>query len=271
MVHGTTVGGPIVTRTSVVTGAASGIGLATKELLESRGEKVIGVDLRNADVTVDLTSPDDRKRMVAEVDDLSGGTIDAIVAVAGIAAPIPATAAVNYFGMVASLEGLRPLLLGSQAPRAVGVASFGSVMPVDETLTAALTAGDEDAALARAADLAAESTDQGLLIYTSSKRAFAQWVRRSSITEAWAGSGIPLNAIAPGVVQTPMMRDVLADEGSRRTIASNIPMPLNAFSDAIVPARLLAWLTSTENSHMCGQVVFVDGGSDAVVRGDSIW
>lgn len=59
-------------RTSVITGAASGIGLATKELLESRGERVIGVDLRNADVTVDLTLSDDRNRMVAEVTELSG-------------------------------------------------------------------------------------------------------------------------------------------------------------------------------------------------------
>jgi NAD(P)-dependent dehydrogenase (short-subunit alcohol dehydrogenase family) len=260
-----------MTRTSVITGAASGIGRATKELLESRGERVIGVDRQGADVTVDLTSVEDRVRLVAEVAQLSGGTIDAIVAVAGIAAPIPATAAVNHFGMVASLEGLRPLLLRSDAPRAVGVASFGSVMPVDDILMAALTAGDEDAALARAAELAADSTDRGLLIYTSSKRAFARWVRRSAVTAAWAGAGIPLNAIAPGVVRTPMMRDALAAEESRGAIASNVPMPLHGFAEAIVPARLLAWLTSAENSHLCGQVVFVDGGSDAVVRGDSIW
>jgi len=36
-------------------------------------------------------------------------------------------------------------------------------------------------------------------------------------------------------------------------------------------AHLLAWLGSEENTHLCGQVVFVDGGSDAVIRGDSIW
>jgi hypothetical protein len=42
-------------------------------------------------------------------------------------------------------------------------------------------------------------------------------------------------------------------------------------AEAIVPARLLAWLVSEENTHLCGQVVFVDGGSDAVIRGDSTW
>jgi hypothetical protein len=36
-------------------------------------------------------------------------------------------------------------------------------------------------------------------------------------------------------------------------------------------AYLLAWLTSGENAHLCGQVVFIDGGSDVVIRADSIW
>jgi NAD(P)-dependent dehydrogenase (short-subunit alcohol dehydrogenase family) len=257
-------------RINVVTGAASGIGLATKQLLESRGESVIGVDIRDADVLVDLTSPPDRERMVEEVRTRSGGAIDAIIAVAGLAAPIPATAAVNYFGMVATLDGLRPLLAGSDSPRAVGVASFASIAPGDEALVAAFRAEDEPTALARATALAADPAT-GTLIYPSSKAAFAQWVRRSSIADTWAGAGIPLNAIAPGVVSTPMMSGVLSSQEGRDAVASSVPMPLNGFADASVPARLLAWLVSVENSHLCGQVLFVDGGSDASVRGDSVW
>jgi hypothetical protein len=34
---------------------------------------------------------------------------------------------------------------------------------------------------------------------------------------------------------------------------------------------LLAWLTSEENAHLCGQVVFIDGGSDVIIRGESTW
>ena len=158
-----------MTRTSVVTGAASGIGLATKLLLESRGERVIGVDLRDADIQVDLTSAADRARMVEEMRDASGGSIDAIIAVAGLALPIPATASVNYFGMVATLEGLRPLLAGSDSPRAVGVASFASIGPVDDKITADFTSGDEAAALARANELAADPMGTGMLIYPSTK------------------------------------------------------------------------------------------------------
>ena len=257
-----------MTRVNVVSGAASGIGLATKQLLESRGETVIGVDLRDADVLVDLTSPADRERMVREVSERSGGRIDTIIAVAGIAAPIPATAAVNYFGMVATLNGLRPLLSRSGSPRAVGVASFASITPSDDALIAAMDAWDEPAALARAAEL---GNDPEMRIYASSKAAFAKWVRRSSITDEWAGAGIPLNAIAPGVVSTPMMRAALSSQEGRDAVAASVPMPLNGFSDATVQARLLAWLVSEENSHLCGQVIFVDGGSEATIRGDSVW
>ncbi|MFV0408016.1 MAG: SDR family oxidoreductase [Propioniciclava sp.] len=260
-----------MTRVNVVTGSASGIGLATKQLLEARGERVIGVDLHEADVTVDLTTATGRDLLVEQVAAQSAGTLDAIFAIAGLSLPSPKTVAVNYFGMVATLEGLRPLLAGSTAPRAVGVASMASLQPTDHELVAALAAGDEATALARAEVLAAEPETTGALIYASTKRAFAQWTRRSAIGSEWAGAGIPLNAVAPGVIQTAMTADLTATAEARAALLELVPMPLNGIADADVVARLLAWLGGIENSHLCGQVVFVDGGSDAVIRGDATW
>ena len=257
-------------RTHVVTGAASGIGRATSELLRSRGDAVIGVDLRDADVTVDLTTEDGRTALVSEVARLSGGRIDGVLAIAGLSAPIPATVGVNYFGMVATLEGLRPLLADSPAPRAVGVASMASLHPADDELVELLLAGDEPRALERSAVLAGDAAT-GHQIYSSSKQAFARWIRRTAPTPDWAGANIPLNAIAPGVIVTPMTEPLLATEEGREQIRASVPMPLGGFADATVPAKLLAWLVSEENSHLCGQVVFVDGGSDVVIRGDSTW
>ncbi len=260
-----------MSRTYVVTGAASGIGRATRELLLERGEKVIGVDLHDADVTVDLSTADGRSAMVERVTALSGGTVDAVLANAGLAAPTAKTAAINYFGTLATLEGLRPLLAGSAAPRAVAVTSMASLFPPDDALLTALLAGDEATALARAAELEAGTPEQGNLIYGTTKRALALWIRRNAATAEWAGASIPLNGVAPGVVDTPMTAEMIATPEQRTAITSMVPMPLNGIFEPRSVAYLLAWLTSEENAHLCGQIVFIDGGSDVVIRGDSTW
>lgn len=125
------------------------LGKATKELLESRGDRVIGADIHDAEVVADLSTEHGRAELVAQVRRLSGGRVDAVYAVAGLALPVPATVGVNYFGMIATLEGLRPLLASSPAPRAVGVTSMASLLPVDDELVELLTAGNEPEALAR--------------------------------------------------------------------------------------------------------------------------
>lgn len=261
----------LMTRTYVITGSSSGIGRATADLLRERGERVIGVDLHDADVNVDLTTVEGRTDLVTRVGELSGGRIDAIVANAGLAAPIAKTVAVNFFGAVATLEGLRPLLAGSPAPRAVATASMASLFPPDDELLDALLALDEKAALHRGAELESAGGDAANLIYGTSKRALARWIRRSAATAEWAGAGIPLNGIAPGVVETPMTAAFTGSAEARAAILQQVPMPLGGIFEPRAVAHLLAWLTSEENGHLCGQIVFIDGGSDVVIRGDSTW
>jgi NAD(P)-dependent dehydrogenase (short-subunit alcohol dehydrogenase family) len=72
-------------RTYVVTGSTSGIGLATKNMLESAGFRVIGVDRQEADVTADLSTPEGRQAAVKECLDMSGGVIDGAISKAGSA------------------------------------------------------------------------------------------------------------------------------------------------------------------------------------------
>ena len=258
-----------MSRTYVVTGSASGIGQATRELLVERGNTVIGVDIHDADVNVDLSTAEGRRDLVEKVTALSGGKLDAILAIAGLASPTASTVAVNFYGTVATLEGLRPLLAGSTAPRAVAVASMASLFPPDDALLAALLDGTGSQALERATALAAAGGDQGNLIYGTTKRALIRWMRRVAATPAWAGAGIPLNAIAPGVVLTPMTAAMTSTDEARAQLGTVVPMPLNGFFEPRDAAYLLAWLASEENAHLCGQVVFIDGGSDVVMRGDS--
>jgi NAD(P)-dependent dehydrogenase (short-subunit alcohol dehydrogenase family) len=257
-------------RTYVVTGTGSGIGRATASLLRSRGARVIGIDVTCAEVRADLSTPDGR---IAAVDGAlieSGGHVDGVIANAGLSTPSTATVAVNYFGAVALLEGLRPALLTSRAPRAVVTSSMATVMPVDPDLVEACLADDEELALEIAGRLAGDPATAGL-IYPSSKRALSRWVRRESASKRWAGCCIPLNAVAPGIVETPMVAELLATPESEAAVDALVPMPLNGHLQARQVASLLAWLVSEENTHVCGQTIYIDGGSDVALRGDDVW
>lgn len=260
-----------MSRTYVITGSASGIGAATAQLLRERGETVIGVDLRGAEVEADLSTPEGRATAADQALELANGQVDAVIASAGIAAPIPLTVKVNYFGVTEFLERLAPALAKSPAPRAVVVSSMASLQPNSAELVDAMLAGDEEAAVQIGTALAEAGPDAGYLNYSSSKRALSRWVRRESITPTWAGANIPLNAIAPGTVLSPMTSEMLATPEGRQMVDGHVPMPLNYHSEPIVLARLLAWLTSEENTHVTGQTIYADGGADASLRGDDIW
>jgi NAD(P)-dependent dehydrogenase (short-subunit alcohol dehydrogenase family) len=273
-----------VNRTYVVTGSASGIGRATRARLEGQGARVIGVDLHGTEVVGDLSTRDGRAAVVDDVRNQSGGAIDAVICCAGLA-PSGASEAtksridhsspeliirVNYFGTVELVQGLRRLLAAGTEPRVAVTASI-SLLRVrgDEPAIEACLAGDERAASAAVAGAQGE-TDLGRYAYRCSKRAVARWVRRVAPAAEWAGAGIPVNAIAPGLIKTPILGSML-EPGAREAALEAIPMPLNGPAPPEAPAALLAWLASPENTAVTGQVVFIDGGADAATRGDSIW
>lgn len=259
-----------MTRTYVVTGSASGIGAATTSLLRAQGHTVIGVDLAGAEVAGDLSTHDGRIAAAEAAIEAADGSIDAVIACAGIAAPIAKTMAINFFGVTEFLEALRPTLSLADTPRAAVVSSMASLQPVSAELVDAALAGDEARAL-EIGDRLAATPEGGFLNYSSSKRAVSRWVRRESVTPAWAGAGIPLNAVAPGTVITAMTAGLLGSPEGLAQVDAAVPMPLNYHQPAESIANLLIWLTSVQNTHMAGQTIYCDGGADATLRGDDIW
>jgi len=260
-----------VERTYVITGAASGIGAATSDLLKERGAKVIGIDIHGADINADLSTPAGRKGAVGSTIKLSGGSIDGVIPCAGLMRSTIQTVSVNFFGVTEFLTDLLPILKNSAAPRVAVPSSMASLLPNSPELVNAMLVGDEAGALAIAQGLVDQGPEMAGLIYASTKRAISRWVRRECIKPEWAGAGIPLNAVGPGIVKTPMVGKQIATAESRATIDAMIPMPLNYYLEPRQVAYLLAWLTSEENTHTTGQTIYIDGGSDASIRGDNIW
>jgi NAD(P)-dependent dehydrogenase (short-subunit alcohol dehydrogenase family) len=258
-----------MSRTYVVTGSASGIGKATKEFLESEGNRVIGIDRSGADIDLDLADADQRATIADRVAALTDGVVDGVIAVAGVSAPTIDGVHVNFFGARDTLVNLRPLLARSSAPRAVVVSSISSIHPDNPALTAALAVGEDEGALTIAAELV--ESGQGFFIYTSTKRAISEWIRQTAITDDWAGAGIPLNNFAPATIVTPMTAPHLETEEGRAMVQKTTPMPLHGPAQPIVAARALAWLTSEANSHITGQAIFLDGGTEAVLRGPKVF
>ena len=97
-------------RINVITGARSGMGKATLELLRSRGERVLGIDLRDSDVNADLSTAAGRGAAIDAVTQAFPQGIDTLILCAGLSggrSRAKRSCQVNYFGAVELPAGLR--------------------------------------------------------------------------------------------------------------------------------------------------------------------
>lgn len=256
--------------TYAISGSASGIGAATRAKLENAGHSVIGIDLRDAEVVGDLATTDGRAAAVAGTLDRCDGTLDGLVTAAGIGPPLRGRliARVNYFGSLALLEGLRPALAAAGPAQVVQVGSNSATttpnLPPD--LVAAFLDGDEEGAVA-IVDAIGEPFD-GAVAYGAAKLAISRWCRRAAVTDDWVGAGITLNVIAPGPVQTPLFQAGKDDEDFA-PLMDGFPIPTGEPATPELMADWIVFLLSPAARFACGSVVVVDGGADALIRGDA--
>jgi len=99
----------------------------------------------------------------------------------------------------------------------------------------------------------------------------ARWVRQRAPTDEWAGAGIALNTIGPGVVHTAMTAPLLDEPALAGHLLDSVPMPFQGVLAPEAIAYHLVSLTDPDMNGMTGQTIFVDGGGDCVRRGDDIW
>jgi NAD(P)-dependent dehydrogenase (short-subunit alcohol dehydrogenase family) len=242
----------------LVTGAASGIGRAVRERLIGDGHEVVAVDLHDADICADLSTPEGRAQVAS-----SCGTLDGAVPCAGLAAltgrPSSMLVSVNYYGAVDLLGQVRPFL--SEGASVVLLSSNSvSIQPGwSPELVKVLLDGTEQEARSIADDL------EPLGVYPATKAALTRWMRRSA--PEWVGSGIRLNAVAPGFISTPMSSGVADDPNYGRMIDA-LQIPFGRPGQPEEVADVIRFLLSDQSRYIVGSTLFVDGGLEVSLRAD---
>lgn len=251
--------------TVAISGCSTGIGAATRARLEAAGDTVIGIDLRAVEVPADLSTADGRQQAVDGVLAQSGGRLDRLVLCAGLGGHIgdgAKVAAVNYFGVVELLDGLRPALEAGRDPAAVVICSNSAQLAPD-TGASSLVAAMLDNDPAEVARLAANEFS-GQQVYMMSKNAVGQAVRRRALD--WGEAGLRLNAVAPGPIVTPLLEGALDTPDGAAIRAFKVPVGRMGQPDEV--AGTITYLLGPEAGFVHGAIWYIDGGADAYVRPD---
>ncbi|MFI7483139.1 SDR family NAD(P)-dependent oxidoreductase [Kocuria sp. M1R5S2] len=239
---------------ALVTGAASGLGAATTAMLAARGVRVFAVDLPDAgEPAPDLPGV---TRVPADVTDR-----DAVrEAVAAAAAAGPLRTVVNCAGIGPSAR-----VLGKRGVHDLDL--FETVLRIN--LTGTFTVLALAAERIAATDPVDDDGQRGLVVNTSSVAAFEGQVGQAayaaskggvhSLTIAaardLAGSGIRVNTIAPGIMETPMLAAV--DQQFRAGLAAGVPFPRRLGRPEEFARQVAVFV---DNDYLNGATVRLDGG-----------
>lgn len=240
-------------RVAVVTGAASGIGRAVANALATRGATVVSADISSQrDVTVreieergglamshelDVTSASSWSTLVDTVLD-ARGRIDILGNVAGVLAVGADTAtdlteddwdrlmAVNLKGCWLGMRAVIPSMLRTGQGRIVSIAS-----------------------------LAAYKGQPNLLAYSTSKGGLISMTQQAAVE--YASADILVNAIAPGVIETPILGDMTSE---MRSVYADAHL-IKRLGTAEEVADLFCYLVHPNTSLITGQTFRIDGGA----------
>ncbi|MEO6929740.1 MAG: SDR family oxidoreductase [Casimicrobiaceae bacterium] len=240
-------------RVALVTGASSGIGRAIAHAFAAAGAAVV-VTARRKEVLDGVVAA-----IRAE-----GGRAHAVAADLGTRADIArlATSAATPFGAPAILinaagVNIRKPMLELTADDIDVTLAVNLVAPLllaQRLVPAMLAQG-----FGRIVNVTSQQQSRAFNhsgVYGASKGGLAALTR--SMAEAWSLGGVTANAIAPGLVATPMTAAVLADASRARALAARTMSDRNSLPDDLIGAVL--FLASASASYVTGHTLFVDGG-----------
>ena len=255
-------------KTILVTGVASGIGARTAELAAVLGADVIGVDVIvpaqpvGVFVQADLGSQDGVDALV----DRLPPRLDALCNVAGVSGNggIAATLSINFYGLRALTEALVPRLReGGAVVNVASIAGFGWRANLDRARAMIDAPGFPDVAQLAAGHAAGD--DVG---YPLSKELLLLWTFRAAHQALFKERGIRVNAVSPGPVETPILKQFRAVLGDAR-VDSDIARVGRSGTPADIAPPIL-FLCSDGARWINGVNLAADGGLEAAVLAETM-
>jgi 3-oxoacyl-[acyl-carrier protein] reductase len=251
-------------RVAVITGAASGIGAATARLFAEAGADVVlgayAADGHDAEAVRDAIVSGGRQAAVVEVDVRRPEQVDALVA-----------EALRRFGRL-------DVVVANAAIARIKAAALLTDEDWQDTLDVDLTGVWRTF---RAAIPYMTAAGYGrLLATTSTAGTFEAWDAHAHYSAATAGitglvrtlaaelgpDGITVNAIAPGIIETPQTLDAVNSLGPAGVAATALHLPVRRVGQPDDIANAFLFLGSDRSSFITGQVLVVDGGR-MLIRG----
>ena len=171
---------------------------------------------------------------------------------------------VNWFSAHHVLDASLNHLAETTGSSAVAISSIGAAVGGDEQLIASLLSGDRTNAYALLKlRLDNEPNSAGIVAYSSCKAALAKHVRRNA--QIWGSRGVRCNVVAPGKMDTAMLDGLLADPILSPGV-SNLPFGIEPTAQPEQIADVVEFLLGASSSFIHGQVIYVDGGTEAILR-----
>jgi NAD(P)-dependent dehydrogenase (short-subunit alcohol dehydrogenase family) len=234
----------------IVTGAASGIGRATAIHMLRAGVRVVAVDRDEAGLGA--VAEMGAEPLVADVTTVAGRA-----AIAAIERPMQLVNAAGIIRLSAIAE------VGADDWDAIFAVNVRAVFFLLQSLADALPRGGAVVNLASIAGKTGSTVEAA--VYSASKAAVLSLTR--TFAHAWASRGVRVNAVCPGVVETPMNDVVLEGIARARGVsvaavehARREAIPLGRTASADEVASVIAFLLSDAAGYMTGQGVNVSGG-----------
>ena len=243
---------------ALVTGAAGGIGRATAERLASEGARVALVDV-DADglATAAAAAGADALALQADVRDeeaVRDAVERAAATLGGLDVVVP-NAAIQLVGSDDRADRLERAVW----QETVDVNLTGAFLTAKHGARALLASGG-GAVVCIASPAGTHGIARGLQAYSASKAGMVGLVR--AMAADYAGEAIRVNAVLPGITETPMNRWWTDDPAMRAQVLAPVPLGRAARAEEI--AAVAAFLASDDASYVTGALWTVDGGLTAV-------